>query len=119
MLECQADRDYEIRTAIMSGVRALDLYVAISSKAAGKKALFYIKSMVINNTEEDMDFYYESPSEKQIKSGISYKEGVIGSNSKFHMLSDVSFEESDHVIEIRNLCNFGRFHQGVKSYQHF
>jgi hypothetical protein len=63
VLECQADRDYEIKTTMMSGLRALDLYVAISSKAAGKKALFYIKSMVINNTEEEIEFYYESPSE--------------------------------------------------------
>jgi hypothetical protein len=63
-LECQADRDYEIKTTIISGVRALDLYVANSSKSAGKKALFYIKSLVINNTEEEMEFYYDSPSEK-------------------------------------------------------
>jgi hypothetical protein len=48
----------------MSGVRSLDIYVANSSKTAGKKALFYVKSMVINNTEEEMEFYYESPSEK-------------------------------------------------------
>lgn len=38
--------------------RSLDLYIATNTKVAGKKAIFYVKNCVINNTQQDLTFYY-------------------------------------------------------------
>ena len=121
MLDCQADRDYDIKVTIMSGARQLDLHVATSSKSAGKKALFYVKSMIINNTEEEMLFYYEEPSEKEVKSGDAYREGVAGSSkSKFLMLSDVSclLRSYTFFVETRSICGTCWFYQGLQPDQY-
>ena len=71
--------------------------MATSSKSSGKRAIFYIKNCVINNTQQDLTFYYSQPNERQIKSK-NYKEMVAGSHEersitgskKFFMLSDVN-----------------------------
>lgn len=52
ILDCSIDKELEIKATIfdLQG-RELDIYIATSSKVAGKKALFYAKSIIINNTE--------------------------------------------------------------------
>jgi hypothetical protein len=66
-LECSNDKEIEIKTTIYDfNNRPLEIYVHTSSKVAGRKAVFYVKNIVINNTVETLNFFYESPSERQI-----------------------------------------------------
>jgi len=52
ILDCSNDKDLEIKVTIFdSKGRSLDMYVASSAKEAGKKAIFYVKNLVINNTQ--------------------------------------------------------------------
>lgn len=51
ILDCAADKDLDIKATLSDYQgRFLDVYVATNSKVAGKKAVFYVKNMVINNT---------------------------------------------------------------------
>ena len=100
VLECSTyDKEIEIKTTIYDfSNRPLDVYIQTSSKVAGRKSVFYVKNIVINNTEENLNFYYDSPSERQIKAKTS-KEIVAGGGAtlqfshkrgEYFMLSDVS-----------------------------
>ena len=67
-MDSNSERDLEIKTTIQDvNGRELDLHIGTSCQNAGRKALFYVKSMVINNTQEDMQFYYQEPNEKEIQ----------------------------------------------------
>ena len=68
VLDCSDAKDVEIKATIfdLQG-RSLDIYIATSTKVAGKKAVFYVKNVVINNTQQDLTFYYKKPSERQLK----------------------------------------------------
>ncbi len=59
VLECSSQKEIEIQVTLNDKVgRTLDLYVATSSKSSGKRAIFYVKNCVINNTDQDLAFYY-------------------------------------------------------------
>jgi hypothetical protein len=52
IIDSQTEKEQEIKATIYDkNGRDLDIYVAISNKVAGKKALFYVKSLLINHTE--------------------------------------------------------------------
>ena len=67
VLDSNSERDLEIKTSIFDiNHRELNLSIATSCQNAGRKAIFYVKSMVINNTKEDIKFYYEQPNQKEV-----------------------------------------------------
>jgi hypothetical protein len=52
IIDTLTEKDHEIKATVYDQHgRQLDLYVAVSHKVAGKKALFYVKSLIINQTE--------------------------------------------------------------------
>ena len=55
IIESQIEKEQEIKRTIsdLNG-RELDIYIEISNKVAGKKALFYVKSLLINNSEKNL-----------------------------------------------------------------
>ena len=65
VLECHYDKEIEIKTTVYDyNNRPLDVYVHTSSKVAGKKAVFYVKNIILNNTEESLAFFYDIPTER-------------------------------------------------------
>lgn len=83
IIDSQTDKEQEIKSTIYDQFgRSLDIYVAISNKVAGKKALFYVKSLIINHTEQSLMFYYSEPNSKQVGSK-NFKDGVAGEIMQF------------------------------------
>lgn len=66
-----------------------------SAKLAGKKVIFYVKNCVIDNTQQDLVFYYSEQTTKQLKNKQN-KDMVAGmqltnsyeQNTKFYMTSN-------------------------------
>eukprot|EP00347_Sterkiella_histriomuscorum_P000566 403375355 len=120
VLDCQTQKDLEIKVQVYDNFgRTLDLYIATNTKVAGKKAIFYVKNCVINNTQQDLSFYYTQPNERQIKQK-NYKDMVAGADhdkltahaKKVFLLSDRqeifgSIEGSQEVSNPLNIFNPG------------
>ena len=59
-LDCASNENQEIKATLYDlHDRTLELYIQTNSKVAGKKATFFVKNCVINNTQQDLTFYYE------------------------------------------------------------
>ena len=99
-LDCSDCNNTDIKHTITdTQKRTLDIYINTSAKIAGKKVIFYVKNCVIDNTQQELLFYYSKPSDKQMKmknltgmvAGIqsSLMNAGPGSQKKVYMLSDV------------------------------
>jgi len=53
VLEHTVERSVEIRTILKDlGGKSLEVFITTSNKQAGKKAVFFVKNIVINNTAQ-------------------------------------------------------------------
>mmetsp|Transcript_23179 Transcript_23179/g.22656 ORF Transcript_23179/g.22656 Transcript_23179/m.22656 type:complete len:364 (-) Transcript_23179:642-1733(-) len=97
LLDCTNSKEQEIKHTIFDIVnKELDLYINTSAKIAGKKVTFYVKNCVINNTQQELVFFYRQPSFRQLQqktsndivAGMKEMRKMLTSNKKVYMLKN-------------------------------